>query len=205
MTRTMLIASPGGHLDELQILVDLLGIDQSDALWVTGKTSQTESLLAGKNVAWLPRVGSGETRKAARGLPAAIKLHRRFRPELVVTTGALFSTPHLVAASMHRCETWFIDSATRVDAPSHTGTFARRFTHAKLFAQGNGWGDDRWELVPSVFDAFETYPAEHQPPASAREIRTAVVSLGTELWPFQRAVDRVEELLPTPRSTGRPV
>ena len=140
VTRTMLVASPGGHLDELQILIDLLGIDASDALWVTGKTSQTESLLEGKEVAWLPRVGSGEMRKAAFGLPAAIRLHRRFRPELLVSTGALFSTPHLVAASMFGCETWFIDSATRVDGPSHTGVFARRFTRAKLFAQGTGLG-----------------------------------------------------------------
>ncbi len=190
----MLVASPGGHLDELQILIDLLGIDASDALWVTGKTSQTESLLEGKQVAWLPRVGSGEMRKAAFGLPAAIRLHRRFRPELLVSTGALFSTPHLVAASMFGCETWFIDSATRVDGPSHTGVFARRFTRAKLFAQGRGWGDERWAHVPSVFDAFEAVPKVT--PFTAEHIRTAVVSLGTELWPFQRAVDRALELLP---------
>ncbi len=190
----MLVASPGGHLDELQILIDLLGIDASDALWVTGKTTQTESLLAGKEVAWLPRVGSGEMRKAAFGLPAAIRLHRRFRPELLVSTGALFSTPHLVAASMFGCETWFIDSATRVDGPSHTGVFARRFTRAKLFAQGSGWGDERWAHVPSVFDAFEAVPKET--PFTAEHIRTAVVSLGTELWPFRRAVDRALELLP---------
>lgn len=194
MTRTMLVASPGGHLDELRILTDLLHIDVSDALWVTGKTTQTESLLEGKEVAWLPRVGSGEMRKAALGLPAAIRLHRRFRPELLVSTGALFSTPHLLAASLHGCETWFIDSATRIDGPSNTGVFARRFTRAKLFAQGDGWGDDRWAHVPSIFDAFEAVPK--QTPFTAEHIRTAVVSLGTELWPFQRAVDRALELLP---------
>lgn len=194
MTRTMLVASPGGHLDELRILIDLLGIDEGEALWVTGRTSQTESLLEGKEVAWLPRVGSGEMRKAAMGLPAAIRLHRRFRPELLVSTGALFSTPHLVAASLFGCETWFIDSATRVDGPSHTGVFARRFTKARLFAQGRGWGDERWAHVPSVFDAFEA--VEKETPFTAEQIRTAVVSLGTELWPFQRAVDRALELLP---------
>lgn len=190
----MLVASPGGHLDELRILIDLLGIDVSEALWVTARTTQTESLLEGKNVAWVPRVGSGEMRKAALGLPAAIKLHRRFRPDLLVSTGALFSTPHLVAATMFGCETWFIDSATRVDGPSHTGVFARRFTKAKLFAQGDGWGDDRWARVPSVFDAFEAVPKEIA--FTADQIKTAVVSLGTELWPFQRAVDRALELLP---------
>lgn len=194
MTRTMLVASPGGHLDELRILIDLLHIDTSEALWVTGRTAQTESLLESEDVAWLPRVGSGEMRKAALALPAAVKLHRRFRPDLVVTTGALFSTPHLAAASLFGCETWFIDSATRVDAPSRTGVFARRFTRAKLFAQGEGWGDDHWGHVPSVFDAFEAIPRD--PPVSAESLRSAVVSLGTELWPFQRALARVLELLP---------
>lgn len=190
----MLVASPGGHLDELRILIDLLGIDDSDALWVTGRTAQTESLLAGKDVAWLPRVGSGEMRKAALGLPSAIRLHRRFKPELVVSTGALFSTPHLAAASLLGCETWFIDSATRVDGPSRTGGFARRFTKARLFAQGEGWGDPRWAHAPSVFDAFEAVP--RSAPFTADHIRTAVVSLGTELWPFHRAVDRALAVLP---------
>ena len=48
--------------------------------------------------------------------------------------------------------------------------------------------------MPSVFDAFEAVPKET--PFTAEHIRTAVVSLGTELWPFQRAVDRALELLP---------
>ena len=190
----MLVASPGGHLDELRILVDLLGLDTADALWVTGRTAQTESLLAGHDVAWLPRVGSGEMRKAALGLPAALRLQRRYRPELLVTTGALFSTPHLVAASLRGCETWFIDSATRVHAPSRTGVFARRFTRAQLFVQGDGWGDQHWTKVPSVFDAFEAVPREQ--PTGPEAIRKVTVSLGTERWPFQRAVDRVLELLP---------
>jgi UDP-N-acetylglucosamine--N-acetylmuramyl-(pentapeptide) pyrophosphoryl-undecaprenol N-acetylglucosamine transferase len=190
----MLVASPGGHLDELRILVDLLGVDQSDTVWVTGRTAQTESLLEGDEVVWLPRVGSGEMRKAALGLPAALRLHRRIRPELVVSTGALFSTPHLVAASTLGAETWFIDSATRVAGPSRTGVFAQRFTRAKLFVQGDGWGDDRWTRVPSVFDAFE--PVARPNPLPPDRLRTAVVSLGTELWPFDRAVERVLGLLP---------
>jgi UDP-N-acetylglucosamine--N-acetylmuramyl-(pentapeptide) pyrophosphoryl-undecaprenol N-acetylglucosamine transferase len=192
--RPLLVASPGGHLDELRIMVDLLGVDQTDAVWVTGRTAQTESLLSGRDVIWVPRVGSGEMRKAALGLPAALSIQRRVHPDLLVSTGALFSTPHLLAATLRRCETWFIDSATRIHGPSHTGQFARRLTRADLFVQGEGWGDPAWTPVPSVFDAFEAVP---QPaPVGADGIRTAVVSLGTELWPFQRAVDRVLDLLP---------
>ncbi|QCW51442.1 hypothetical protein FE634_15380 [Nocardioides dongxiaopingii] len=189
MGRTMLVASPGGHLDELRIMVDLLHLDTSDLFWVTGRTPQTESLLEGMAVEWIPRVGSGEIRKAALGLPAALRLHRRVRPDLLVSTGALFSSPHLVAATLLGCTTWFIDSATRVKAPSRTGAFAARFTRAELFVQGAGWGDPRWTCVPSVFDAFEVGPTDD--PVGLGDLHTATVSLGTELWPFRRAVDAV--------------
>lgn len=194
MTRTMLVASAGGHLDELRIHAQRLGIDEGDAVWVTSPTPQTESLLAGREVVWVPRVGSGEVRKAMTGVPKALRIHRRVRPELVVSTGALFSTPHLLAASLARCETWFIDSATRVDAPSSTGRFARRLTRAKLFVQGEGWGDPHWTPVPSVFESFEVDSSGAQGPAP--EIRSAVVTLGSELWPYDRAVRRVLDLLP---------
>ena len=135
MTRTLLVASAGGHLDELMIHTDRLGIDRSRAVWVTSRTPQTESLLRDQEVIWVPRVGSGEMAKAALALPAATRIHRRVKPELVVSTGALFSTPHLLAAALHRCETWFIDSATRIAGPSSTGKFAQRFTRAKLYTQ----------------------------------------------------------------------
>lgn len=192
MTRTMLVASPGGHLDELRILVEMLNIDQGDAVWVTGRTAQTESLLADREVVWIPRVGSGQMRKAAMGLPMALRIQRRIRPDLLVSTGALFSTPHLMAASLLGCETWFIDSATRVDGPSRTGVFARHLTRAKLFVQGDGWGDPRWTPVPSVFDTFQ---AQVRAGPTAPHVDTAVVSLGTELWPFRRAVDAALDVL----------
>lgn len=194
MTRTLLVASAGGHLDELRIHARRLKIDEEEAVWVTSPTAQTESLLAGREVVWVPRVGSGEVRKAMAGVPEAVRIHRRVRPDLVLSTGALFSTPHLVAATMARCETWFIDSATRVDGPSSTGRFAQRLTRAKLFAQGDGWGDPRWTPVPSVFDSFESDRVTDSGPAP--QIRRAVVTLGSELWPFDRAVQRVLALLP---------
>ncbi|TIC81533.1 glycosyl transferase family 28 [Nocardioides sp. GY 10113] len=193
MRPTLLVASPGGHLDELMIMVDLLGVDTSNAVWVTGRTSQSESLLADREVVWVPRVGSGQMWKAAAGLPAALRLQQRIKPELLVSTGALFSTPHLLAATLRGCETWFVDSATRVLGPSSTGRFAQRLTRARLFVQGEGWGDDAWTPVPNVFDAFEAHP---QPgPVDASRLRTGVVSLGTELWPFDRAVESCRRVL----------
>jgi len=190
--RTMLVATAGGHLDELKILVRVLDLDVSNAVWVTSRNAQTEAVLAGDDVVWVPPVGSGRRLRAASRLPLAMRVHRKIRPDRVITTGALFSTPHLVAASLAGTPTWFIDSATRVTAPSSTGKFVSRFTRAKLHVQGDGWGDPRWSSVPGVFDSFVVEPSA----AGARPIRKAVVALGTEVWPFDRAVDRILALLP---------
>lgn len=199
MTTTLLVASAGGHLDELMIHVDRLGIDRAHSVWVTSPTPQTESLLRDDEVIWIPRVGSGEIAKAALGVPAAMRIHHRVKPDLVVSTGALFSTPHLLAAALHRCETWFIDSATRIAAPSSTGTFAQRFTRAKLYTQSETWEDQRWTVVPSVFDAFETYPKPVSHAAAG--LHSATVSLGSELWPFSRAIEAATRVLPEAETT----
>lgn len=194
MTRTLLVASAGGHLDELMIHIDRLGIDRSSAVWVTSPTPQTESLLRDQEVIWAPRVGSGEISKAIRALPSAVGIHRRVRPDLVVSTGALFSTPHLLAAALAGCTTWFIDSATRVAGPSSTGRFAEHFTRSKLYTQSDHWNNAKWELVPSVFEAFE--PVERPRTDGPGALHRATVSLGSELWPFSRAIERVCDLLP---------
>jgi UDP-N-acetylglucosamine transferase subunit ALG13 len=186
------VATAGGHLDELKLLVHALDIDVRDAVWVTSRNAQTEALLADDDVEWVPPVGSGRRLRAASRLPMAMRVHRRIRPDRVITTGALFSTPHLMAASLAGTPTWFIDSATRVAAPSSTGKFVSRFTRAKLHVQGDGWGDPRWTPVPGVFDSFQVRPSPSTPP----RITKAVVALGTEVWPFTRAVDRIMELLP---------
>lgn len=199
MTTTLLVASAGGHLDELMIHTERLGIDRSNAVWVTSATPQTESLLRDEDVIWIPRVGSGEIAKAALGLGSALRIHRRVKPDLLVSTGALFSTPHLLAAAVSGCETWFIDSATRVAAPSSTGKFAQRFTRAKLYTQSEQWSDPRWTPVPSVFDAFETYPLD--PTDGPIRLERATVSLGSELWPFTRAIEAVTRVLPEAETT----
>lgn len=198
MVGALLVASPGGHLDELMILVKRLGVRSDDAVWVSAATSQTRSLLADERVIWLDRIGSGERRRAAQALLPALRLHARLQPSLVISTGALFAVPHLVAATARGTETWFVDSATRVDGPSQTGRLAQRLPRVRLLAQGDGWGDPRWESVPSVLDAFvscpRTPPAE---PASPTDAGTRVVlTLGTERWPFPRAVDGMLRAVP---------
>jgi UDP-N-acetylglucosamine--N-acetylmuramyl-(pentapeptide) pyrophosphoryl-undecaprenol N-acetylglucosamine transferase len=187
----LLVASPGGHVEELRLLAPRLGIAPDEVQWVTSRTPQTESLLAGESVHWMPHVGSGDLLGAARMLPAAVALQRRVRPRLVASTGAAAAAPHLVAAALARCPVTYVESATRVAAPSQTGRLAQRLPRTTLFVQGVGWGDRRWTPIADVFDAFEVTAR----PGPAREVRSAVVTLGTERFPFQRAVERTSALL----------
>ncbi len=187
----LLVASPGGHIEELRLLLPTLGIDPADAVWVTSRTVQTESLLEGRPVRWIAPVASGQLGRAAASLPAAVRLHRQVRPRLVVSTGAAIAAPHLVAAAVHRVPIWYVDSATRLDGPSVTGRLAERLPRTSLFVQGRGWGDPRWARVPDVFDAYESLPRE----GPTGPVRSAVVSLGTERFAFDRAVTQVERVL----------
>lgn len=182
----MLVASPGGHLDELRHLLEPIGLGRCRYHWVTSRTTQTEALLASETVTWVEPVKSNEIGKSVRAVPSAISLHRSVRPDLVVSTGAALAAPHLLASSALRTPLWFIESATRTDGPSRVGSMVQRLPGARLLAQGDGWSDHRWGTVPSVFDAFRAASS-----LGEVEPRTAAVSLGSEKFPFSRAVDGV--------------
>src|SRR3954454_15685751 len=139
----------------------------------------------------MPHIGSRSYGADVRALPADLELHRRIRPSLVVTTGALAAVPHILAASIERCPIWYVESATRRRGASNTGRLATRLPRTRLLAQGAGWGDPRWEAIPDVFSSFESMPRQH---VQARPSRV-LVSLGTERFPFTRAVDRLQDLL----------
>jgi UDP-N-acetylglucosamine transferase subunit ALG13 len=89
-----------------------------------------------------------------------------------------------------------VDSATRLDGPSQTGRLAQRLPNVRLMAQSPGWGDPRWDTVPSVLDAFESRPRQEPRSAGGTSTSRVVLSLGTELWPFPRAVEGVLRAVP---------
>lgn len=185
----LLVASPGGHIDELKLFVARLGLAECDLVWVTTKTPQTEGLLSEDTVHWVPGIASNEIGKALITVPQALRLQARLRPDLVVSTGAAQATPHLLAAATRLTQIWFIESATRLDGPSKTGALAQRLRNTRLFVQGAGWGNPRWQSVEDVFDSFEVAPGSRRP------VHSAVVSLGSERFPFDRAYVSASQVL----------
>lgn len=189
--RALLVASPGGHIDELYDFVPRLTSVGTERVWVTTANAQTTRLLADEIVEWVPPVASRQGGRAAASLPRAIALVRRHRPSLTVSTGAAMALPYLLAARMHGVETHFIESATRLQGPSMTGRVMARVPGTLLHHQGFGRPVPRWEDVGSVFDAYAPGPA-----SGGRRIGRVVLTLGTERYPFPRALEQLAQALP---------
>lgn len=187
--RVLLVSSAGGHFTELRLQAERHGLRREDRHWVVPRTAQTEDVLAGEAVTWMPRVESRQLGRAMVNLRAAIALHHRLRPRLVLSTGAAQAVPHLLAAAFHRTPVEYDESVARVDGPSLTGQIAARLPGAELMAPVPGWGG-RWSYSGDLFDDFRTSAAQGRP------VTSALVSLGTEHFAFPRAVEQVRALLP---------
>lgn len=191
MTRTLLVASPGGHIDELYDLAPRITGVGSDRRWVTSKTPHTARLLAQEPTQWVAPIASRQGGRALAQLPQALVLIRRYRPDLVISTGAALAMPYLLAASLLRVETHYIESATRLDGPSLTGRMVARLPGARLHHQGFRSSVASWGEVGSIFDGFAPGPEVD------RVVASAVVILGTERYPFIRALEEVGRAFPS--------
>lgn len=187
MGGALLVASPGGHLDELYELAPRLLDGDGERLWVTAATPHTTCVLAGERTVWVPPVGSRQLGRALVSMPRAVALLRRYRPRLVVSTGAALAAPYLVAARALGVETHYIESATRLDGPSLTGRIVARVPGTRLHHQSFRRPAPRWHHVGSVFDAFLPGPSVDRP------VRRAVLILGTERHPLHRALSMVRQ------------
>lgn len=205
------VASTGGHLDELHTFVPRFAADGQPVVWVTAATAQSKSLLHGQEVEWVPHVGARQGGRTLLAVPQAMRIMKKHRPEMVLSTGAALSVSYLVAARLQRIETHFVESATRLDGPSITGRIAEALPGVRLYRQVDNWqhtGGD-WRSINNVFDTFER---QSRPAPQSLKI---VVILGTERFPFTRAVNAVAAALPrdvdvtwqlghTPQPSGLP-
>jgi len=96
---TAYIATTGGHLTQLANLAERIPPD-ADSVWVTHANEQSTSLLADRNVEYIPYVGVRDIPGVLRCVLRAHSLFRRRRPTRAVSTGsgiALGYLPYLAA------------------------------------------------------------------------------------------------------------
>jgi UDP-N-acetylglucosamine:LPS N-acetylglucosamine transferase len=111
-----LVASSGGHV--LQLFS--LGAAWSDRtrLWISNDRSDARSLLEGEEAYFLPGPSSRDPVAFLRNLVFALRLVRRRRPRVVVTTGADIAVPFALVARLFSARVVYVESFTRIVTPS---------------------------------------------------------------------------------------
>lgn len=191
---TLLVASSGGHLQQLHhIHRRLPGVD-GPFHWVTFDTSQSRSLLADVPRLFVPFVGGRDPIQVARNLPYARRILREFRPDTMVSTGSAVALPYFALGAAKGVRCIYIESAARAEGPSMTGGLIARLPGVELYTQHPQWQSDKWAFGGSVFDVFESEPDRE---IEFPQIKRVVVTLGTYRgFGFRRLLERMIKLLP---------
>lgn len=192
--RVLLVASTGGHLEELfQLRPSLVGADD-DVAWVTFDSPQSRSLLASESdVTFMRRVGSRGYVDLLRSIVPAARVLLRVRPRAVYSTGAAIALAFLPFAWLVHARGYYIESAARSTGPSATGRILSMLPWIRLRTQYRHWANARWGFAGSVFDGYVPSSAP-EPPVI---IRRVVVTLGTqEGYPFVSLVERMIRIVP---------
>jgi len=190
---TLLVASTGGHLEELIRLRDRFEPEVGPVEWVTFDDPQSRSLLAKERVHFVGYIPPRGYAAVAKSFWAAQQLFRKGDYAQVVSTGSGIAMPFLVLGRAMGLPCHYIESAARASGPSRTGACAARVPGVHLYSQYESWASGRWVYRGSLFDGFEAAPSPSVPIAA----RKVVVTLGTmRTYGFRTAVDRLLDVLP---------
>jgi UDP-N-acetylglucosamine transferase subunit ALG13 len=196
----LLVANDGGHIMQLHTLRRRLDITD-DLLWMTPRTAQTESLLAGERVRWTRPCPTRDVAALLRNTWDARDVFDAFDISIVVSTGAALALAVLPQARLHGIPCVYIESATRVTGPSVSGALLSRVPGIRTYSQSDALSSRRWQFLASPWDVYETTrPARGTgtptPGHPAPRVRSVVVSLGTSPYGFRRLVEHLTDILP---------
>lgn len=122
----LLVASSGGHLAQLLALRPWW--QERDRAWVTFGTEDARSQLEGERVVWAHHPTTRNLLNLIRNFLLAVRVMRRERPAVVVSTGAAVAFPFFLIAKAMRVPTVYIEVYDRLDSPTLTGRLCRPIT-----------------------------------------------------------------------------
>jgi UDP-N-acetylglucosamine--N-acetylmuramyl-(pentapeptide) pyrophosphoryl-undecaprenol N-acetylglucosamine transferase len=189
----LMVADSGGHLQEMWVQAGLLAPDIG-RYWVSSDTQMSQSLLSNEaNKQLLPtRIFPRRLDLALRAIPKSIRALRSIRPQAVVSTGPAIAVPWLIAARLLRIPAYFIESATFVRHRSMSGKIIGVVPGVKRFSQSNLLGRG-WRTAPNVFDLVTRSSATTAP---SNLVQRVFVTVGSNQYPFDRLVRRLETVIP---------
>jgi UDP-N-acetylglucosamine:LPS N-acetylglucosamine transferase len=127
-----LVASSGGHLLQLSALADAWR--DRDCIWISNDRIDARTLLSGQEAYLLPGPYSRSGRAFFRNLAFALRLVRRRRPAMLLTTGADIAVPFALVARAAGAKVVYVESFTRIRSPSLSGRLIAPFAD-RVYAQ----------------------------------------------------------------------
>jgi beta-1,4-N-acetylglucosaminyltransferase len=115
-TDVLLVCSSGGHLLELWALRDAW--DGRSRAWVTFDKSDARSLLREEEAVYARWPTERNIVNLFRNFVLAWRVTSRFRPRVVVSTGAGIAVPFSWVARLRGAHVVYIESLARIDKPS---------------------------------------------------------------------------------------
>ncbi|MGH3998281.1 MAG: glycosyltransferase [Pseudonocardiaceae bacterium] len=188
---TLFVATTGGHLTQLNSLAGRISAN-GDSVWVTHANEQSRSMLADRDVEFVPYVGVRNVPDVLRCIPNARRLLERRKLTRAVSTGSGIALGYLPYLAARGVECHYIESATRVSAPSLTGRVLRWVPGVRTYTQYPQWADRWWGYAGSVFDGYEPVALPRVPDGVVRVVVT--VGAATE-YPFRRVFEHLAPLL----------
>jgi hypothetical protein len=124
--RVMLVCSSGGHLAQLMRLRPWWsGLDRS---WACFPLPDAENLLADEDVTWVHHPTTRNIPNLLRNLVLAVKVLRRDRPDVIVSTGAGVAVPFFWVGRLLGCRTVYLEVYDRIDSATMTGRLCHPVT-----------------------------------------------------------------------------
>ena len=123
--RVLLVGSSGGHLTHLLALRSWW--ESGDRAWVTFDTPDAVAALEGERVWWAYHPTTRHLGNLLRNTWLAAKVMARYRPTVVVSTGAASAFPFFVLGRLRGVRTVYIEVYDRVETPTLTGRLCRPF------------------------------------------------------------------------------
>jgi len=124
--RILAIASGGGHWQQLMQMRQAL--EDHDVLYVTTMAGLPEEFAAAP-ARIVPDCNRNERLKTLRSAFALLWIVLRFRPQVVISTGALPGVIALALGRLAGARTIWVDSIANAEEMSMSGRLARRFAH----------------------------------------------------------------------------
>ncbi|MCF6736931.1 glycosyltransferase [Blastococcus sp. KM273129] len=188
--RLVLAASTGGHLAQLVRLAPGLGASD-DSLWVTFRNPQSESLLQGRDVLFVPYIRPRDAKSIARAFLEILPRIRRGSYAAAVSTGAAVALAALPAARLAGVPSLYIESVSRLQGPSLSGRIIAALRFAEMRSQHPGWAGGRWGVHPSVLSTYRPQALSGVTPGKP----SLFVTLGTiRGYEFHSLIDRIMQL-----------